>query len=133
MPAKLNTVRLTNQEAVEAHLGLSELMGKRLPVKKAMALADIMAQIDAQVKRFANVRDGLMKGYNLVVTQDENQQQTIKCTEDGKEQENINGFQKEFEVLLEERGQPIEFKLVMLPDELEVEPSVVAAIKEFIG
>jgi len=133
MPANLNTVRLTNQEAVEAHVGFAALMDKPLPVKKAMAIAEIMAQIESQVKRFAIVRDSLFKKYNLVRDKDEHNQEILRCTEEGKEQANMEGFQKDFEILLEDRGSQIEFKLVMLPEDLAVEPSVVAAIKRFIG
>ena len=131
-------MKITNSEVLQANQALNRLMEIKLPVKISLDIALVTKLLQGQVQAFSVVRDKLYKTYTIVTEPGEtNGQVVFKCKEEGKEKENLEAFQNEFNELLEAETEELKFRAIQLPTEvngesLQIEPSIMVALTKFV-
>ena len=118
-------MKLTNGEIFNAREPLQKLMAEKFPVKVSYGLAKLAAKLDEQLQVIEKVRQGLIQTYGEV-NPDNPQQISVNP-----QSENFSKFAEEYGELM---AQEVEIVIdeVVLPETLEVEPSVLMALEKFI-
>ena len=125
-------MKITNGEIYNALVAkppelspLEKLLAEKLPVKVSYPLARLTSRMKEQLQIIEKVRQGLLKTYGE--PSKENPQQII-----------INNTSENYSKFVTEIGEllaldiEIVFEKVMLPDTLEIEPTVLMALDKFI-
>jgi len=123
-------MKLTNGEIFKAKRPLDTLMGNKLPVKVSYGLARLSAKLNDQFQVIEKVRLGLCQTYGTPDPRDARQFNVLPIIE-GEANPEYEKFMEEIKELL---AQTVEMVIdeVILPDTLEVEPSVLMALVKFI-
>ena len=118
-------MKLTNGEIFNAKEPLSKLMEHKFPVKISYGLAKLAQKLNPQLQIIDDVRNGLIKKYGK---QGKDNPQEIRVAS---EDESFPKFVEEMNELLAQEVE-IVFDKVKLPEDLEVEPSVLMLLDKFI-
>ena len=118
-------MKLTNREIYDAKRPLQTLIEEKLPVKVSYGLAKLAAKLDEQLEVIEKVRRGLISTYGA--KDPKNPQQVMVSPES----ENFPKFAEEIEELMAQETE-IVIEVVTLPDTLEIQASILMALKKFV-
>ncbi len=118
-------MKLRNGEIFSAKEPLSKLMEHKFPVKTSYGLAKLAQKLNPQLQIIDDVRNGLIKTYGK--ESKGNPQETRVDPAD----ESFPKFVEEMNELLAQEVE-IVFDKVKLPEDLEVEPSILILLDKFI-
>ena len=118
-------MNLTNGEIFNAGEPLSKLMEHKFPVKISFGLAELAQKISPRLQIINDVRNGLIKTYGK---KNKDNPQEIRVNP---EDENFLKFIEEMNELLTQEVE-IVFDKVKLPEDLEIEPSVLILLDKFV-
>ena len=118
-------MKLTNGEIFSAKEPLSKLMEHKFRVKVSYGLAILAQKINPQLQIIDDVRNGLIKTYG-------------KANKDNPQEIRVDPGDESFPKFVEEMNEllsqevEIVFDRVKLPEDLEIEPSVLLLLDKFI-
>lgn len=118
-------MKLTNGEIFSAKVPLQQLTANKFPVKTSLALVKLTQKLNEFLVPIEQVREGLIKTYGKPIP--ENPQQTKVEPGD----ENWDKFIEEFKELMSQEVEVV-IEKVELPDTLEIEPAILAALEKFV-
>jgi len=116
-------MKLQNGDIFMVREPLQKLIEQKFPVMVSYKLAKLVAKLNEQFKVIEDVRMGLIRRYGKA---DEKGNAQVKP-----EDENWPKFLDEFNELLEQEVE-IVFDKVKLPNDFEIEPSVLIPLEKFI-
>jgi len=120
-------MKLTYNEIITAQDALKKLQDKPIPVKQSIVIAHLIRKFTDLMNDFATVRDGLKTRYGVNYVRDGDMVNFASEIEG-----NAAKFKDELNELLNQEIEVV-FTKITLPDNLEVEPSILVALEKFIN
>lgn len=118
-------MKLTNGEVFNARVPLEQLSALKFPVKTSLALVKLAQKLQEFFLPVDKVRDGLIRQYG------ESDPENPQLTRVKPDSENWGKFITEMQELLSQEVEVV-FETVALPEELEIEPTILMALSKFV-
>ena len=118
-------MKLTNGEILNAKVPLQQLVANKFPVRTSLALVKLIHKLNEVMVPVEEVRSGLVKTYGKPDEKNRNQAKVSP------EDPGWDKFQAEFNELISQEVEVV-FEKVVLPETLEIEPSVLMALEKFV-